>query len=255
MTPAPHGVRRAFTLAELLVAIGIVAVLVSLLLPTLNKVRDLAKTVKCLSNLRQLALANTMYVSQWNGWAVPGAIGNMHGPDSRVTWNNNSGWRSNISLPEWAPGDNHKDRAPPGLLCPAAMLAHVCATQRDHRSQGSDCAGGFPTKAACRAGPGRSPKCSAGTTGRPASQGRRLAGHHAAESSARLALRTAGRYGAVRCSETVPWQRADSRSVKIPPHVCGPSQNAGGADERVRAGSDAQTADAMYQVARLAAGK
>jgi prepilin-type N-terminal cleavage/methylation domain-containing protein/prepilin-type processing-associated H-X9-DG protein len=128
MTPAPYGDRRAFTLVEVLVAIGIVGVLVSLLLPTLSKARDAARTVKCLSNLRQLALANTMYVSQYNGWAVPGAIGNMHGPDSRVTWNNNSGWRSNISLPEWAPGNDHNDRAPPGLLCPAAMLAHQRGT-------------------------------------------------------------------------------------------------------------------------------
>jgi type II secretory pathway pseudopilin PulG len=107
-----------------LVAIGIVAVLVSLLLPTLGKVRDIAKTVKCLSNLRQLALANTMYVSQSNGWAVPGAMGNMHTADSRVTWYNNSGWRSNINLPDWVPGDDQKDRAPAGMICPAAMLAH-----------------------------------------------------------------------------------------------------------------------------------
>jgi type II secretory pathway pseudopilin PulG len=109
-----------------LVAIGIVGVLVSFLLPTLGKVRDIAKTVKCLSNLRQLALANTMYVSQdTNGWAVPGLTGNMHTADSRVTWQNNNAWRRNISLPEWVPGNDQKDRAPAGLICPAAVLAHL----------------------------------------------------------------------------------------------------------------------------------
>jgi prepilin-type N-terminal cleavage/methylation domain-containing protein/prepilin-type processing-associated H-X9-DG protein len=124
MTPAPHRVPRAFTLVELLVAIGIVGLLVSFLLPTLNKARDSARTVKCLSNLRQLALANSMYVSQWNGWAVPGLMGNNHTADSRVTWHNNNGWRRNINLPEWVPGDDQKDRAPAGLICPAAVLAH-----------------------------------------------------------------------------------------------------------------------------------
>ena len=54
-----------------------------------------------------------------------------------------------------------------------ATLGHVCATPRDRGSQGSDSVRCFPTKAACRTGPGRSPICSEGTTGRPASPGQR----------------------------------------------------------------------------------
>ena len=54
------------------------------------------------------------------------------------------------------------------VLRPAAKPGHVCATRRARRSQGSDSAGGFPTMAACRAGPGRSPICMRCTTGRPA---------------------------------------------------------------------------------------
>ena len=58
----------AFTLVELLVVIGVIALLVALLLPALGRSREQAKQVACLSNLRQLGVAIELYCQDNNGW-------------------------------------------------------------------------------------------------------------------------------------------------------------------------------------------
>src|SRR6187397_514637 len=57
-----------FTLVELLVVIGIIAVLIALLLPSLLKAREQAQRVQCMSNLRQMVIACTAYASEHRGW-------------------------------------------------------------------------------------------------------------------------------------------------------------------------------------------
>ena len=65
--------RGAFSIVELLVVIGMLAVAASVLLPSLNRARDSAKNVQCLSNLRQLAMATVMYANDNNSLMPAGA--------------------------------------------------------------------------------------------------------------------------------------------------------------------------------------
>ena len=85
----PHR-RHAFTLVELLVVIGIIAVLMGILLPALGNAREQSRKLKCLSNLRHIAVAAQMYTTQNNGWILPVSffknLGDPFGRNWTDTW-------------------------------------------------------------------------------------------------------------------------------------------------------------------------
>ena len=98
---SPRSPRRAFTLVELLVVIGIIAVLVAILMPALTRARDQANRIQCMNNVRQLLVGCQMYVNE-NKLAWP-FCNWLSQEDSRVPQPPYAGWLykwPNLSKPE-----------------------------------------------------------------------------------------------------------------------------------------------------------
>ncbi len=67
--------KRKFTLVELLVVIAIIALLASLLLPSLSRAKDYAKSLSCLNSVKMLSLGAISYSDSYGGWSLPYAYG------------------------------------------------------------------------------------------------------------------------------------------------------------------------------------
>ena len=69
--PLKKPLQPGFTLVELLVVIGIIAIVMAILLPTLSHAQQQSRAIKCMSNMRQIGMGLVMYSQDNNGYVIP----------------------------------------------------------------------------------------------------------------------------------------------------------------------------------------
>lgn len=121
-----------FTLVELLVVIAIILMLVALLMPVLSRVRETAKNVKCMSNLRQIGMTTFLYAADNRGF-VPWDEKTVGYDSMFTTWSRNpddgklykSWYPKNKWFAEYFPGNKHGTTNPIGY-CPKGGRLGEC---------------------------------------------------------------------------------------------------------------------------------
>lgn len=118
--PVKASKAAAFTLIELLVVIAVIALLLSVILPSLKKAKLYAQRIVCQTSLKTLALANEIYAAKWDNWYVP-LMDTTMTPRGEPTWNSNTEFRSIVGLEDASAGSRFV--MPEEYLCPTDKQA------------------------------------------------------------------------------------------------------------------------------------
>lgn len=128
---------KAFTLIELLVVIAIIALLLAVLIPSLNKARAAAQSTVCANHLRTLMTANLIYAAANDGAYVP-VVYSVGSND--YAWLPNKTYRSYVAMDSYKSSRDRSDfDVPDSFLCPADRISK----DPRNRLQGVLCSYGY----------------------------------------------------------------------------------------------------------------
>jgi prepilin-type N-terminal cleavage/methylation domain-containing protein/prepilin-type processing-associated H-X9-DG protein len=111
---------KGFTLIELLVVIAIIALLLSIVMPALQKAKEAARRVICSNQMKTLGTANQMYAQQYRGAYVPFTFTNP-ATNNAVRWVSNTTFAANLGIEDFRTGSSAYI-FPKAYLCPSDII-------------------------------------------------------------------------------------------------------------------------------------